>query len=50
MNYTLEMNGINAKDERIEGNKTIFHFTTPSCWQLNEPNFQKCREYLPSKA
>lgn len=43
MNYTLEMNGINANDERIEGNKTMFHFTTPSCWQINRPHFHKCR-------
>lgn len=49
MNYTLEISGINAKDERIEGDKTIFHFTTPSCWQINTPHFQKCRKQ-PIKA
>lgn len=42
MSYTLEINGFNDKNETIEGNKTIFRFTTPTCWEIN--NLQNCRK------
>lgn len=38
------MYGINAKNELIEGEKCIFVFTTPTCWDIHGFNFRRCRK------
>lgn len=42
--YVLEINAINTKDERIEGNKASYKFRTPTCWEFHDYNMTICRK------
>lgn len=43
----LEIYGVNAEDETVEGQKCSYEFTTPTCWQVHKENLQKCRKKIP---
>lgn len=44
MEYVLEMHGTNAKNDLIEGEKCIFTFQTPTCYQVYNNTLTKCRK------
>lgn len=43
-NYTLNIHGVNANNNLIEGNKSSYEFTTPTCLYIYGPNLTKCRK------